>query len=122
MTEPSTAVAGERVRYDGVHSFRLLAALGVVLVHLSMSLPDGPSSVSPWIRLRDCSTEFFTAATFFFLTQGLLRDPDRPFLAFFKKRFMRIEVPFLIWTLLYWFVSGVLYPLHKGTTMKGLTW
>lgn len=106
------------VRYEGIDAFRVVGIYVVVLVHFQYEwVPE--MSLGPPLRLLGCAFPFVILASFFVLARSVLGKPERGFRRFFAARFKRIEVPFLIWTAVYWWAMGVLYPLAKG---EAVTW
>lgn len=100
-------------RFRAVDSFRAFAAFGIVTLHTAFFLGESHGS-QPWLLLRDCSLPFFTMAAFFLLTAALKSDPSRSWSAFAAKRFVRLEVPLLVWTAVFWAMFHVLWPLLRG--------
>jgi hypothetical protein len=110
VPQPLPATAPGVHRYEGVDNFRVAAALGVVFLHVALRVDRG-ASLSTWFPLRDFTLPFFTMATFFFMTHSLLRNPSALFGPWLQKRFLRLEIPFLVWSFLYtlgvYFLNGI---------------
>jgi hypothetical protein len=107
-------------RYEGIDLFRVVAAYGIILIHFHIMLGDNPSNPSNYwlIQSRDYSFPFFIMSSFFVLTVSFLRNPSRKFWEFLEKRLIRIWLPFLIWTILYWWMARVFRWVMFGEKMS----
>jgi peptidoglycan/LPS O-acetylase OafA/YrhL len=99
-------------RYIGLDLFRVVAIYGVVLYHF-YSIAGSHPSLHWLIRLRDCTFPFFVISSFFVLTISFERNQERSFREFFLRRFLRIWIPFIIWTVLYLGFWNVFAPLIR---------
>ncbi len=79
-----------------VQIFRAIAVIAVVMIHTT---PIGLCEVycRPLIN--------FAVATFLFLSGYLTTIENKNWIAFFKKRILRVLVPYLIWSLIYTLVN-----------------
>lgn len=99
-------------RYEGIDSFRMVGIYGVVLIHFYNDSFSGANvSIDQIIRLRDCTFPFIIFTSFFLLARSTWRKPERSFRHFALGRLTRLEVPLLIWTVIYWGLWNVLHPL-----------
>lgn len=75
-----------------IQIFRALSIIAVVLIHTT---PSGEWQVfcRPFIN--------FSVATFLFLSGYLTKIENNDWLAFCKKRILRVIIPYIIWTILY---------------------
>ena len=75
-----------------IQLFRALAIMAVVLIH---TCPSGEWQVicRPFIN--------FSVATFLFLSGYLTNTDNDNWEKFFKKRIVRVIIPYIIWTILY---------------------
>lgn len=91
----STTPAKE-TRNNMVQIFRALAIIAVVMIHTT---PLGNYQVlcRPFIN--------FSVATFLFLSGYLTKVDNENWSAFFKKRIIRVIIPYVIWTVLYTLAS-----------------
>ncbi len=106
-------------RYVGLDLFRPVAAYGLVLYHFYLMGGSHPSL--QWLaRLRDCTFSFFVISHFFVLTISF-RNRERRFRGFFLRRFHRVWIPCIVWTVLYACVWEVFAPLLRGEPIKGYT-
>lgn len=105
-------------RYEGLDSFRVVGIYAVVLVHFHLDWAP-QVSLGKIVRLRDCAFPVVILTSFFVLSRSVLKKPGRGFSKFITARFKRIEAPFLIWTVIYWGLFGVIYPLRLG---EAITW
>lgn len=104
-------------RHEGIDLFRVIAAYGIILLHFEEMGGHHPSH-SWLIQFRDYSFPFFVMSSFFVLTISFVRNPSRNFWQFLKKRLVRIWIPFLIWTILYWSLSRVSRWVMYGETIS----
>lgn len=113
MTARNKDGASSPARYDGIDAFRVVGIYTVVYYHFHLAW--GQQIPITWFeRLRGCAFPFVIMTSFFVLSRSILSKPERGFRRFFTGRFKRIEIPFLIWTFIYWVLLGVFLPLAKG--------
>ena len=88
----STIEGEKKTRNNTVQIFRALAIIAVVMIHTT---PGGAYQVvcRPFIN--------FSVATFIFLSGYLTKIDNESWIAFLKKRIVRVLVPYIIWTVLY---------------------
>ncbi len=102
-------------RYEGIDSFRIFGIFGVVLIHFYNDCSCGPNvSVEQIIRFRDCTFPFIILTSFFLIARSAWRKPERDFRHFASGRFKRLEIPLLLWTVVYWGIWNVAHPLVYG--------
>lgn len=84
--------AGPMNKNDTVQSFRAIAIIAVVMIHTT---PEGVWAVCcrPFIN--------FAVALFLFLSGYLTKADNNNYLAFCKKRIIRVAIPYVAWTILY---------------------
>lgn len=93
----STPVVGTKNKINNmVQVFRALAIVAVVMIHTT---PTGSWQVfcRPFIN--------FSVATFLFLSGYLTKVDNDNWWAFYKKRIIRVIIPYVIWTVLYTLAS-----------------
>ena len=75
-----------------IQIFRAVAIMAVVMIHTT---PGGLCQVvfKPFVN--------FAVATFLFLSGYLTKTDNDNWLAFYRKRIIRVLVPYLIWTIVY---------------------
>ena len=99
-------------RYAHLDWMRVLCALGVIAVHvLSHYLGGFPIHSSRWtITMVLKHATHYQIPGFFMISGALLIRPlsDKSYGQYLKKRFMRICIPFLIWSFIHWMVVLVL--------------
>ncbi len=80
------------MRNRNVQIFRAIAIIAVVMIHTT---PAGEWQVfcKPFIN--------FAVATFIFLSGYLTKAENDNWMAFYRRRIMRVLVPYFIWTLIY---------------------
>ncbi len=83
-------------RNNVVQVFRAIAVIAVVMIHTT---PIGVCEVycRPLIN--------FAVATFLFLSGYLTKVENENWMSFFKKRILRVLVPYLIWSIIYTLVN-----------------
>ena len=93
-----------------IQLFRALAIMAVVLIH---TCPSGEWQVicRPFIN--------FSVATFLFLSGYLTNTDNDNWEKFFKKRIVRVIIPYIIWTILYSVASKAWTP--KALALNLLT-
>lgn len=109
----SVAVRAPAARYGSLDVLRVVAALGVILIH-SESVSNHQISAAV-VRLRNgCAwvVPFFLCAAFFFAARREMKG-DSPWKPFVKARSARLLVPFLFWGALYTSLRAALY-LRQG--------
>ena len=103
MMMPNTQYAKD-TRNNMVQIFRAFAIIAVVLIHTT---PGAYWQVffRPFIN--------FAVATFLFLSGYLTKIDNDNWGAFYKKRIIRILIPYVIWTVVYTIIFLDLSHLHK---------
>ena len=100
-------------RYVGLDLFRPVAAYGLIFYHFYL-MGGSPPSLHWLNQLRDWTFSFFVISSFFVLTISFKRNHERSFREFLVKRFQRIWIPCIIWTVLYLCFWNVFAKLIKG--------
>jgi surface polysaccharide O-acyltransferase-like enzyme len=83
---------------------RAIAVLGVVFIHVAADVITQWSAISPnkwWAANIYDSLTRGCVPTFIMISGALLLPVQESFRDFFRKRFNRIFIPFLVWTILY---------------------
>lgn len=90
--------------YDWIDTLRVLATIGVILIHTSGYLLSN-FEVSAleywWIGNFFDGNARFSVPVFFMISGALLLSKDYTLTQFLKKRFFRLIPPFLFWSLIY---------------------
>ena len=90
---PASAVtSAKRSRNDMVQVFRALAVIAVVMIHTT-PLGEYQAFCRPFIN--------FSVGTFIFLSGYLTKTENDNWSAFYRKRIVRVLIPYVIWTVLY---------------------
>lgn len=114
------------MRNPAIDAMRLLAILAVVLIHTTtrtLQVTGYNLNVTWWPLLLNQITRF--AVPMFFLISGFVLelnyDHHPHYLSFLKKRLSRILVPYLFWSLIYYFLvyRGNLMPLSTTLLWGG---
>ena len=83
-------------------SFRVIACCAVVLQHsLLWNVQAGNTTAWAFVMLLHFSRTAFFFLAAFLLTYSQITRP-RSTLGFWRRRYVQIGVPFLVWTLIYW--------------------
>jgi surface polysaccharide O-acyltransferase-like enzyme len=120
MTEP----ASFNLRHRAIHFdlIRVIATYFVVQLHVA----------TPWLwRESDYNGEIFLTSLFFdvfgrigvplflMISGALLLNHQEPYQPFFKKRFSRVFIPLIFWTIVYEFKIGAEYlHFHPGASFS----
>ena len=95
---PAAAVSARNQTLDAA---RVIAALGLIWVHTTQS------SFSRFHILGRFGTSFFVLAAIFFLFHPLGSSPRPSYGAYALKRFRRLYIPFMTWSLIYLIIRDV---------------
>src|SRR6267142_6600505 len=87
--------AARQARNQTLDAARAIAACALVWIHTAQS------SLSRFHVLGRFGTSFFVLAAVFFLFNRLGSSPPPPFGTYALKRFRRLYIPFLAWSLIY---------------------
>jgi len=96
-------------RLDTLDATRFVAAMGVIWTHALYGWS--------WRQLGAFSVPFFVIAAVMLVGDGLRRNPDRPWTGYVRKRFLRVYVPFLVWSIIYFMLKNVqdwVHLTHRG--------
>ncbi len=95
---------------------RVVAIVMVIGIHCTMplrdSLTEGANSISNWVCALYYAIISAGVPMFFMLSGTLLLGKKESCLTFYKKRFSRLLVPFIIWSAIVYTLSAVLLPAH----------
>ncbi|WP_433833708.1 acyltransferase [Flavobacterium anhuiense] len=95
-------------------SLRALATVSVIILHVTAPLLTSMESLSNWwIGNIIQSSVRFSVPIFFMLTGSLLFDKEYAIDVFLKKRFFKVVLPFLFWSIPYILFSLVIKIMHK---------
>jgi len=100
--QATVALSTGNRRNEAIDAIRLLAAGGIVFVHATES-----PFFDKWGNLFRFGVPFFLFASFYYQSQSLRRNADRPVGRFIMGRFYRLYLPFLAWSLIYLFARDV---------------
>jgi len=116
------AVAG---RNFSISALRVVSAFAVVMIHTAADviINTTPFTANWWVATFLSSTSRFAVPVFVMISGALLLKPasDDNSICFYKKRFLRIIVPFLAWIVIYmiWVFS---FPSVKDISFKHISW
>lgn len=95
-------------------SLRALATIAVIILHVTAPLLTSMESLTDWwIGNIIESSVRFSVPVFFMLTGALIFDKEYSIGTFLKKRFFRVIIPFLFWSIPYILFSLILKALHE---------
>ncbi len=86
-------------------TLRALATLGVIIIHIASPLVNmtyGKNMQFWWVGNLIDSGARFAVPVFLMLSGATLLAKECSFYEFYKKRFLRVFVPFIFWLLIYW--------------------
>lgn len=97
-----SSVTGYRIEY--VDALRVTATMMVICIHVAAQLLGGLPGSKTWLFGNLLDSISRPAVPLFLMISGmLLLSPDRilPIWAFFRRRFIRVIIPLLFWSLIY---------------------
>lgn len=95
-------------------NLRSLATIAVIILHVTAPLLTSMESLTNWwIGNIIESSVRFSVPVFFMLTGALLFDKEYSIGSFLKRRFFRVILPFLFWSIPYILFGLTLKILHK---------
>jgi peptidoglycan/LPS O-acetylase OafA/YrhL len=105
---PSVEAGAKGGRYLGqFDSYRVIACCAVILQHsLLWNIQAGNTTAWALVMLLHFSRTAFFFLTAFLLTYSEIHRPLRP-TTFWRRRYLEIGVPYLIWTAIYWVFSMI---------------
>lgn len=86
-------------------TLRMLATVGLITVHVStpvIKMAYGRNMEFWWTGNIVDSLPRFVIAIYLMLSGATMLGKDYPLMAFYKRRWMRVLVPFLFWMVAYW--------------------
>lgn len=95
----------EKSKIQYLDILRTLATIGVIIIHTSspvLNMAYGHSMSEWWVGNIFDSASRFAVPLFLMLSGATLLGKEYPLAVFFKKRMMRVLVPFLFWMFVYW--------------------
>ena len=102
MARPDQTVVARGGYISQFDSFRVIACCAVVLQHsLLWNVQAGNTTAWAFVMLLHFSRTAFFFLAAFLLTYSQITRP-RSTLGFWRRRYVQIGVPFLVWTLIYW--------------------
>lgn len=109
----------QKANIQWLDTLRTLATLGVVLIHISSPIVNRtfPENMSHWWIGNVLMSLTRYAVPMFLMLSGatmLTREYDRK--EFYKKRLMRVIVPFLFWMIVYFFFRYFTLPVKNQPT------
>jgi hypothetical protein len=99
-------------RYDGLDLFRSVSMFSVVLLHVHVLSGGGRGDVI--LLLRDFAFPGLIMGSFFVIAVAFDRKPFWSFRDVVRARVMRLLVPSLVWSYLYWIGWWMIRPLLLG--------
>ncbi len=110
---------------------RVVALVLIILLHAAAFPPPIPTDITPQVMYGWFTADVYSALghmgvpLFVMLTGFLLLEPskaDEPLKVFFKKRFNRIGLPFIFWSIVYFFWNSYVHnlPLTIDSVLESL--
>jgi surface polysaccharide O-acyltransferase-like enzyme len=90
---------------EGLDTLRAIAAIGVITIHIStpvVKMAYGGNMAYWWIGNVMDSAVRFAVPVFLMLSGATMLGKEYGVWEFYKKRILRVLVPFLFWMLVYW--------------------
>ena len=105
-------------------TLRTLATLGVITIHVTtpiLKMMYGKNMEFWWIGNSVDSIVRFVIALFLMLSGATMLNREYKLGEFYKKRFMRVLVPFLFWLVVYWVYRwAILSPKMQPHSFQGI--
>ncbi len=106
----------EKSKIQYLDVLRALATIGVIVIHTSspvLNMAYGHSMSEWWVGNIFDSASRFAVPLFLMLSGATLIGKEDPLAVFYKKRMMRVLVPFLFWMLVYWVYRWLMLQPHQ---------
>lgn len=114
MQNSQSVEATTRQNVNWVHVMRFTAALLVVLAHV-----EGWGGYPYWAKTFYYTISRVGVPIFFMISGYLLLIKEEPISIFLKKRFTRVAIPFLAWSIIYDLVYSQPF-VENGITLDGI--
>ena len=105
-------------------SLRALATIGVILIHISSPLVNMTWSKNMpywWVGNVADSLVRFAVPVFLMLSGATMLGKEYSLTDFYKKRFLRVFLPFVFWLLMYWIYRwAMLKPASRPVDVGGI--
>jgi surface polysaccharide O-acyltransferase-like enzyme len=105
-------------------TLRALSTVGVITIHVTtpiLKMMYGKNMEFWWIGNSVDSTVRFVIALFLMLSGATMLNREYKLGEFYKKRFMRVLVPFLFWLVVYWVYRWtILIPKMQPHSFQGI--
>ena len=103
----------KKQRIDWLDSLRAIAIIAVILVHVSspvVNMAYGGNMLHWWIGNVFDSAVRFAVPLFLMISGAMLLSATYDIKTFYKKRFIRVLIPFLFWMVIYWIFRYLTLP------------
>jgi surface polysaccharide O-acyltransferase-like enzyme len=103
-------MASKSTNIQWLDTLRALATLGVIVIHISSPLVNmtyGRNLNYWWIGNVVDSAVRFAVPLFLMLSGATLLGKNYTLSEYYRRRFMRVLVPFLFWMVVYWFYKWI---------------
>jgi surface polysaccharide O-acyltransferase-like enzyme len=125
MTDKQPAIKTDSAHFYWIDLIRVVAVFQVILVHLSYVIFFKEDVLSPnWIAANFYDSFSRMSVPLFFMVSGyLLLDKSESISDFFRKRFVKVGIPTLFWSVAYllWSVeayrNGTMSPIRVALSM-----
>jgi peptidoglycan/LPS O-acetylase OafA/YrhL len=119
MTATPSLPNPDKTKFLGIELFRGLATYGVVFIHGLGEIPRDELSQSITDIFSAFSVPFFLLASFYFAIQDIDSGKKKGFI---KNRFLRIIIPYLIWSLIYVFARYFKFLISRSNLDLEQVW
>lgn len=118
LTAQTAPHAPSADRMQLLDSVRLLAAIGVIISHVTTELyPHNPL----W-AVGSFSVPFYLFAALYFTVRGFKKDPERQTGSYLLGRVLKLYLPFVLWNFAYEIMHTLKYPDVPMTSPTTLLW
>jgi surface polysaccharide O-acyltransferase-like enzyme len=106
----------DRQTIEGLDMLRALAVVGVIVIHVAtpvVKMAFGSDAGYWWTGNVADSCVRFAVPVFVMLSGATMLHRDYPLAGFYKKRMVRVLIPFLFWMVAYWIFRWLELPADK---------
>jgi surface polysaccharide O-acyltransferase-like enzyme len=103
----------EKQTVEWLDSLRAIATIGVIVIHTAtpvVKMSYGVNTGNWWCGNLFDSAARFAVPLFLMLSGATLLGKEEEIKIFYRKRFMRVLVPFLFWMVVYWIYRWLVLP------------
>jgi len=126
-TSMSRLMQSNRKNIEWIDSLRVIATIGVIMIHEAtpvVKMSYGGNMGNWWTGNIFDSAVRFAVPLFLMLSGATMLGREYDLKTFYKKRFVRVLLPFLFWMLVYWVYRWMVLPAshQPHTSSSVLLW